>query len=358
MTILDNFNKTIYLPYENTMKVIDDNLIVKSLSGNADDKDLEDLKQTIATSEEAAEEFLEIKNIWDAAVSPKVADEIDTRDSLEQILEKICMRTEPEQNFRSKAARLIVKVAAVLSLPLMLLSIYLYYSGRNSDNNRIIAMHQEIKAMPGSLVHTLLPDSTEIWINGGSCIKYCQKPDSARLIDIEGEAFFKVAKDAEHPFRVRTASGLDVEALGTEFNVCSYATDTLTTITLSEGSVRVNDNLSESIMQPGQTIVYNSKKKKGTLYLGNIEKTISWRDGNLAFNNEMLKNVYKRIGQIFDVTFEVDTKLENVILYATFENASLDQILSLIKKSTPLSYEIVEESDKGSVTKRIKVKST
>ena len=69
----------------------------------------------------------------------------------------------------------------------------------------------------------------------------------------------------------------------------------------------------------------------------------------------MLKNVYKRIGQIFDVQFDVDKRLQNVILYATFENASLDQILSLIQKSTPLNYSIYEDSEDGTSKKRIKV---
>ncbi len=91
------------------------------------------------------------------------------------------------------------------------------------------------------------------------------------------------------------------------------------------------------------------------LYLGNTEKIVSWKEGNLAFHNEMLKNVYKRIGQIFDVQFDVDKRLQNVILYATFENASLDQILSLIQKSTPLIYSIYEDSEDGTSKKRIKV---
>lgn len=336
------------------MKKIDDNLIVRSLSGNADVKELEDLAKAIAASDEAAEDFFETKNIWDAAISPEVADKIDTGESLEYLLKKISMRSKTEPAFRDKTRSVFMKIAAGLSIPFMLLSAYLYFS-RNAYGSMPVAANHEITAMPGSLVHTILPDSTEIWLNGGSMIRYHQDNDSPRTVEIDGEAFFKVAKDPKHPFRVNTASRLDIEALGTEFNVCSYAKDTITSVTLTEGSVKVNGGDWTYTMSPRQTVVYNSNRKKGALYLGNTDKNISWREGKLAFNNEPLKNVYKRIGLIYDVNFDVDVRLSNVILYATFEKASLDQMLSLIQKSTPLTYQVMEDGQDGSTKKTIMV---
>lgn len=338
------------------MKDIDDTLVVRSLSGNADDDDLAELSRTVGASDEAAREFFEIKNIWDAAVSPEIAAGIDTRDSLGNIMERIFKNADTKHDFRHKATNTIIKIAAVLSLPLLASTLYFYFTGKSSDKESGAMAYQEITAQPGSLVHTLLPDSTEIWINGGSSVRYMQTQASPRRVEVEGEVFFKVAKDKEHPFQVHTVSGLDIEAVGTEFNVRSYVTDTLSAVTLSEGCVRLEANSEQTLMEPGQTIIYNSRKKKCSLYLGNAEKMISWRDGNLTFNNEMLKNVYKRLGQIFNVTFEVDTSLENVPFYATFEDASLDQILSLIRKSTPLSYEYVDNGTDHPI-RRIKVKA-
>lgn len=339
-------------------KDIEDDLIIRCLSGNADNRDMDELREAIAASPGTAERFFELKNVWDATPSPDDVNSIDTLESLSRTLDRIYASSLSGDGFRRKAMNIIMKTAAILALPLLVLSIFLYYTGGNAGMNAGPALCQEIKAMPGSMVHTFLPDSTEIWLNGGSRLTYRQEHDSPRLVDISGEAFFSVAKDSEHPFRVHTPSGLDVEALGTEFNVCSYSTDTITTVTLTEGSVRVNDSSAESSLSPGQSIVYNANKKKMSLYLGNTDKMISWRDGDLVFSNEMLKNVYKRLGQIFNVSFEVDSRLDNAILYATFEDASLDQILSLIKRSTPLDYEVVdgyEENGRITGTKRIKV---
>lgn len=334
------------------MKKIDDNLIVRSLSGNADGKELEDLSKAIAASDEAAEDFFETKNIWDAAISPEVADKIDTGESLEYLLKKISLQKQP--SLRDRVGNIFLKVAAGLSFPLMLLSGYLYFS-RDVQSSLSLAINHEITAMPGSVVHTMLPDSTELWLNGGSSIKYSQVKDGPRAVEIDGEAFFKVAKDAEHPFRVSTPSGFGIEAVGTEFNVCSYARDSIAAVTLTEGVVNVHDSKWTYTMSPRQTVVYNSNRKKGALYLGNTDKNISWREGKLAFNNEPLKNVYKRIGLIYDVNFDVDVRLSNVILYATFEKASLDQMLSLIQKSTPLTYQVMEDGQDGSTKKTIRV---
>ena len=206
-------------------------------------------------------------------------------------------------------------------------------------------------------MHTLLPDSTESWMNGGSRLLYTQTDtDNRRLVELTGEVFFKVAHDSAHPFMVHTEN-VDVEALGTEFNVCSYATDSLTTVTLTDGSVKVTDMASVSVLSPGQTIIYNENLKSGRLYLGNTDKNTSWRHGRLVFKNEPLINVYKRIGQIYGLQFEVDPKLQNVLFYATFEDASLEQILQLIRKSTSLRYLPAESIDGMSAKYIIRVKS-
>lgn len=333
------------------MKKIDETLIVRCLAGDADEKERKELARALASSDEVAKEFIEVKNVWDASVSPETASWIDTEKSFKLILKKIGSQRNTGDSFHNKAMNIITKVAACLSVPFMLMAVYLYFD-RHSRGTAPLAVSQEITAMPGSLVHTMLPDSTEIWINGDSRISYKQEGKGARHVEIDGEVFFKVHKDPEHPFKVNTATGLGIEALGTQFNVCSYARDSIAAVTLTEGSVRVNDSKWAFTMSPRQTVVYNSNKKRGELYTGNTDKNISWKNGKLAFINEPLKNVYKRLGLIYDVSFEVDPKLANVILYANFEKPSFDQMLTLIQKSTPLTYQVHED---GEGKKTIKV---
>lgn len=325
-----------------------DDLIIKCLAGEADENERESLKALLESSQQVTERFLSLKNVWDAAADPAINAGIDTSGSLNVTMQAILDRTPPAI---PQWRRNLMRFAAMLSIPLLALSAYLYISNRDITHPGM-DICQEINAMPGSLVHTMLPDSTEVWINGGSSLRYtCREGhDNTRRVEMAGEIFFNVARDKERPFIVSTPSHILVEALGTQFNVRSYASDTLTSVTLIEGLVAVGPEENRSHLSPNNSMVYNTLTGESNLYLGNTEKIVSWRHGCLAFKNEPLKDVYKRLGQIYDVKFEVDPRLDNVIFYATFENASLDQILSLIRRSTPLKYVSCQDDQQKTIT--------
>ena len=176
-----------------SMKDIEDDLIIRCLSGNADNRDMDELREAIAASPGTARRFFELKNVWDATPSPDDVNSIDTLESLSRTLDRIYASSRSGDRLRRKTMNIIMKTAAVLALPLLVLSIFLYYAGRDAGMNAGPALCQEIKAMPGSMVHTFLPDSTEIWLNGGSRLTYRQEHDSPRLVDISGEAFFSAS---------------------------------------------------------------------------------------------------------------------------------------------------------------------
>lgn len=312
-----------------------DCLIVRHLAGEATSQEEQLLFSHIRTSDEFAEHFINMKNVWEQTASPDEYSKEEISCHYEKVLKRI--KKTRYRNLYSKAVHSFQKVAALLFLPLTIaLAILLKNSA--ADSPRFIPISQEITTIFGTRVHSFLPDSTEIWLNGGSSLLYTQaSPESKRIVKLLGEAYFNVAHDVNHPFVVQTEN-LSVEAVGTEFNICSYATDSLTSVTLTDGSVLVSDTLTQSVLTPGQMIIYNNNIKSGKLYLGNTDKMTSWREGRLVFKNEPLCNVYKRIGQIYGIRFEVDPQLQEVMFYATFEDASLEQILQLIKKSTSLEY--------------------
>ncbi|MBD5233976.1 MAG: DUF4974 domain-containing protein [Bacteroidales bacterium] len=331
-----------------------EDLIVRYLAGEATPDDEKVLFALLKDSEENARHFLVMKNIWEQAGNPLENTDSVLADDFRKVESRIKRET-LQQRFATFGAY-FRNTAAILILPLIAASVFLFtYAG--SQKAKFVPVSHEIYTMPGTRVHTLLPDSTEVWINGGSTLLYSRaNPDDSRNIHIEGEAYFKVAHDTEHPFVVNTGK-ITVEAVGTEFNVCSYASDTLTTVTLTDGSVLVTDSLSKALLTPGQVIVYNDNIKRSRLYLGNTDKNVQWRTGNLVFKNEPLCNVYKRLGQIYGIKFDVDAKLHDVLFYATFENASLEQVMQLIQKSTSLEYASSYSNEDGTVKHTIHVKA-
>ena len=324
-----------------------DDLIIKCLAGEACEQEIRLLTEMMQMSGAVNERFLSLKNVWDSAADPSVADNLNIDSSFNTTLQAII---DHDNQRPGRWHRHVMRIAAMLTLPLMALSAYLYFNGATGVQPSPIS--QEITAMPGCLIHTYLPDSTEIWINGGSTLRYSQDSgrNYSRRVEMDGEIFFNVAHDKEHPFVVYTPSDITVNALGTQFNVRSYASDTLTSVTLIEGLVAVGPEGNISTLSPNNSMVYNTLTGDNNLYLGNTDKMVSWRHGRLQFKNEMLKDVYKRLGQIYDVDFIVDPRLEDVIFYATFDNASLEQIMSLIRRSTPLKYTTDQDADHRTIT--------
>ena len=103
----------------------------------------------------------------------------------------------------------------------------------------------------------VLPDGTHIWLNAGSVLRYYgDLTGRRRVVELDGEGFFKVRHDADRPFYVRV-SGYRIQVLGTRFNVSAYEDESLHHTTLVEGSVRILDESSQTVcrellLRPGE----------------------------------------------------------------------------------------------------------
>ena len=91
-------------------KDIEDDLIIRCLSGNADNRDMDELREAIAASPGTAERFFELKNVWDATPSPDDVNSIDTLESLSRTLDRIYASSRSGDGFRRKAMSVIMKM--------------------------------------------------------------------------------------------------------------------------------------------------------------------------------------------------------------------------------------------------------
>ena len=151
-------------------------------------------------------------------------------------MEKILHQNQPF-SVRSKLSFLHYwqQVAAILLLPLLILSAYLYFK----PASQIAETYQELFTPYGTWSVVNLPDGSKVWLNAGSSLKYpTQFNDKQRVVSMQGEAYFEVESDKEHPFIVKTKQ-LTVEATGTAFNVNAYAPDHVAAVTLVKGKVAV-----------------------------------------------------------------------------------------------------------------------
>ncbi|MGM9701762.1 MAG: FecR family protein [Prevotella sp.] len=160
----------------------------------------------------------------------------------------------------------------------------------------------------GQTYKLVLADGSEVWMNNDCRLVYPNRfADNERRVKIEGEAYFKIAPDREHPFIVE-ANGIEARVLGTEFNVRSYGRDDVH-VTLIKGSVEVTSDAEHTArLVPGQDAMLNDDGSLGVAEV-DIESYIYWRDGYFYFDNISLENIMQDIGRWYNL---------NIV----FENAS------------------------------------
>ena len=205
----------------------------------------------------------------------------------------------------------------------------------------------EMTALAGSKAHILLPDSTEVWLNGDSWIRYPESfDDKNRSVELIGEAFFKVTKDQHRPFHVNM-DGRSVPVLGTEFNVLAQKQSDVIETTLLEGSVALYKNSNKSlvpdrVLLPGEQAVYS--RQSGEIEVQSVQTSFyaSWVTGDYVFENSTFGQIIQVLEHSFNVKVHLkDRSLEEVCLTARFTHGeSLEEILSVLQISMRYTYNI------------------
>ncbi|HEY4287768.1 MAG TPA: FecR domain-containing protein [Puia sp.] len=163
-------------------------------------------------------------------------------------------------------------------------------------------MYNTMTTPKGRQFQLVLPDGSHIWLNAASSITYPVSAGNDRTVSITGEAYFEVAQDKSRPFHVK-ANGMEVEVLGTHFNINSYADEGSIRTTLLEGSVRVIDGAEHAVLKPGQqAVVVSGNQAKISLDASpDIESVIAWKNGKFQFSKASLAEVMRQLSRWYDV---------------------------------------------------------
>lgn len=291
-------------------------------------------------SEEARADILDFyKNCWqDAKNSTEVDSEIQERmyRQIKARMQVISQKEVRPVEKRTYSLRRWLQYAAVV---LLFIAIGV---GSHLYTRQSMQLHSEyrVEADKGQRANVTLPDGTKVWLNSHSSLVY--RTDygvKERLVSLIGEAFFEVTKDKEHRFVVN-ARGLEVEALGTSFNVKAYEEDEVITATLFSGRIRAYDGYHSMILDPNQQIYYNVKKKHLQIdQEGNFAYARMWRDNELAFNGETLSDIAVILNRMYNiqVVFESE-KIKQYRFRGVIKNNSLDNIIEIISLTAPITY--------------------
>ncbi len=176
-----------------------------------------------------------------------------------------------------------------------------------------------------------LADGTSIWINADSQLRFPENFSGKREVELIGEAYFEVAKDAAHPFIVHTNKG-SIEVLGTHFNVSAYMNDKFH-VTLAEGKVRVYNEKEEVFLSPNQQVIMNSEEN---LKIKDVEAKFytSWTTGIYEFRNTELSSIINQLSRWYNVdfSFEQEYLKQKSFTGVIFRNEPLSFATDILEK--------------------------
>ncbi len=232
------------------------------------------------------------------------ADNVEVNISFEGIRQRIKKYSVRAKEERIKRAFLwIQRSAAVLALPLLLLSVWLLMHRQPEAGNMALVTAK------GERTHVWLPDSSEVWLNVDSKLEYSTAYNMTnRFLTLKGEAFFKVAKGKKFPFIVN-ACEFQVKAIGTEFNVSAYDNEPQASAYLKEGIIELSyfpggDNVQELRMNPGEKATIDLGGKSLKLDRFSSPHAVRWTEGELFIDDEPMDEVFRKIERWYDVKID------------------------------------------------------
>ncbi|MGE8426999.1 MAG: FecR family protein [Sphingobacterium sp.] len=179
------------------------------------------------------------------------------------------------------------------------------YSANAGDK---VAIHK-LSVPFGATYHIQLEDGTRVWLNADSELEFPSIfSGKDRIVSIKGEAYFEVAKDASHPFKVNV-NGTEIEALGTAFNINTHLFDKKVKTILTEGKIRVSEGGQNKTIVAGHATI--SGQGKIEVKKADLEEALSWKEGYFYFDSKDLKDILGEISRWYAIQIDIQRTLTN-----------------------------------------------
>jgi len=319
--------------------------------------------------------FDEMSELWitTRAASPNPG--FNAREGFNNFRKKIkTTYNQKDNNIKTAWLKTIVRYAAVILLAFSASGALFYFIGRNSAAPAVQSINKLVVPL-GSKAWFSLSDGTVVTLNAGSTLNVSQDYGvNNRIVRLDGEGYFNIAKDKDNPFVVQTPF-LNIRALGTEFNIKAYSADRTIETTLVSGSLQIEPvkeiNQGQiTVLKPNQKLTFfkadssftsgsEMKEKEETARFENIKKirtvpatrlvtenvnvdpVTSWKENRWIFEQQSLSQIAIDLERKFDVQIIFDSeRLKSYRFTATILAEPIEQVLMALSMAAPVTYKI------------------
>lgn len=281
-----------------------------------------------------AREFIERLRFKSKRLSP---------DQLDVLLGKI-IKNENSKNkeshiIKSKGRKLLnlqwVKIAAILVITILaaLFTEISFFTKETEEIPPVVTEWRTIENPRGRKSKVTLPDGTVVNLNYESQLKFPKVFEgSLRKVELIGEAFFDVVHNDTLPFIVKT-NDIEIEVLGTSFNINSFEREDITNVSLVSGKVKIKkykDSSEEELiyLTPGQELIYHRNTFESRVEIFDVQRTLAWKDGIILFKDAGFEEFITQMERWYGVNFQIHGKPSKIWkINGRYQNERLDNIL-------------------------------
>lgn len=301
-------------------------IILRYLSDESTAEEARELRQWISESKANEDEFIAIKNLWtisaDAAMIP-----VDIDKAWESVSAKISNNYTPVVTLFPWKKALTIAASVIL-----IAGIYYYYLLPSGNTWEITLAEHNNKLLQ-------LTDGTIISMRKGSKISIpANYGSAAREVKLEGEAFFDIKHDEQHPFSIITPRSI-IKDIGT--SVLVQNSDSIDRVTVLEGEISFagkKENNLQVLLKTGESAVLkNEAPQKEKVDTTNL---LSWKSGNLIFYNTALAQVARDLGDYYQTDVVIEEGLGSIPITAEFKKEPLEQVITELHLLTGLKVEM------------------
>lgn len=276
----------------------------------------------------------ELKNLlveeWNEDMNSEVMSEKDKEDIRAKL--NFYVEYDKKRLFRKRLAQI---AAVVIPFVFILSAVLLVFQPAHKVEKDFV-----VTVKHGNRAQVTLPDQSKVWMNSNSKLIYRNGENNTREVKLIGEAFFKVVKDKSRPFIV-SANNIQVEVLGTSFNVNARQGSDIIETSLVEGSIKLTGSeLSQDYyLKPNEKAIYSNSLKSLKIEATDNEVETAWKDNKLQFKSERFGDVIKHLEEWYGVKIiSKCPNIENDLISGAFKGERLETVLETFAIQYKIKY--------------------